>query len=170
MYNGHLYSVINPSPVESLPGIVIDDPERNLTCRDMRKALWARHKAPEMAYMLKHHQVESAFLSRLNCGVRDPPIVRTVWGYVLAPETREAWMELEDAFVKISDLLFASQTNNVEAKMPFDPHWMLPRETGYRLAHRTAAAARNAFGRHRTSPSSRVDGARNVLWPRPPGS
>ena len=75
-YEGCTYCVINPSSEESLPGIATDDPERNLTCRDMRKALWAMDKAPEMAYMLKKYSSESAFLARLNCDSESLRIVK----------------------------------------------------------------------------------------------
>ena len=48
--------------MESLPGIGVEDPELNLTCKDMRKALWALSRAPEMhqqirKFVLKHRQV-----------------------------------------------------------------------------------------------------------------
>ena len=143
-YRDWLYTVVNASEVESVPGIYVEEPETSLGPRDMRKALWAGYRAPEMAYMLKRYSFETAFMARLKCHARELPIVKTEWGYVLADELRVAWAELEDTFAKITDLLLRSQHKNPEAEFPYGAYWPLPRETGYRMAHRTSRGARTA--------------------------
>ena len=143
-FEGEVYTVVNPSKVESLPGIAIEDPEGNLTCRDMRKALWALRRAPEMAYMLKHFNHESAFLGRLQCHPGALPIIKSDLGYVLSQDVRESWERLETALYSVSEVLFAASSNNAEAKMPFDAHWSLPTAFGYRKGHRTSSGARKA--------------------------
>ena len=148
-YNGDVYTVIHPSRVESLPGIPIYDPENNLTCRDMRKALWALGKAPEMAYMLKHYNHESSFLSRLNCDSARLPVVKTDLGYVLRSDIRESWHSLENALKNVCEVLLQSVWGQPEAQFPFEAHWRTPHSCGYRQAHRTSEGARRAALRSR---------------------
>ena len=148
-YENNVYTVINPSPVESLPGLGIIDPQQSLTCRDMRKALWALSEAPEMAYMLKRFTVESAFLSRLDCDKTNIPIVRTPKGYALREDIRASWKRLEDMFVPITHILMNTQHGNPEARVSSSTHWSLPRDCGYLQAHRSGQAARTAAGRSR---------------------
>ena len=59
------------------------------------------------------------------------------WGYALADKPREVWVELKDAFMKVSTLSGILRIQNMEAEMPFDNHWLLPRETGTRQCLRT---------------------------------
>ena len=47
-----MYTVINPTDVESLPGIWNAEPELSLYARECRKALWAAERNPELVYML----------------------------------------------------------------------------------------------------------------------
>lgn len=141
--------MINPSAVESLPGIWIDDPVTNLDCRDMRKALGACRKAPEMAYMLRRRSAETSFLSRLNWEDERLPIVRTQHGYALRSDVRDAWNTLEQTFVVITSVLLESQSRNPEALFPFDAHWPLPADFGYRQPHPDTYRARRAAIRAR---------------------
>ena len=148
-YEEYVYTVVNPSAVESLPGIATDDPEHNLTCRDMRKALWAMDKVPEMAYMLKSFTTESGFMARLNCDAKTLPIVKTGSGYALRQDIRESWYRLEHMFTSITDILMESQRRNAEAATSSDKHWPLPHVCGYLDTHRSAYAARVAALRSR---------------------
>ena len=148
-FEGDVYTVVNPSRVESLPGIPIDDPESNLTCRDLRKAIWALGRAPEMAYMLKHYNHESAFFSRLNWDSRALPIEKTEHGYALRHDVRASWQIIENVLIKICASLLEATQGSPEARFPFDCHWRLPQDHGYRSAHRTSAGARKAALRSR---------------------
>ena len=148
-YEDRVFTVINPGTVESLPGICIDDPVYNLTCADMRKALIACAKAPEMAYMLKRRTIESAFLDRLQWENRYIPIVRCGSGYSLREDVRDAWNTLEQTFLVISNALFQTQIGNPEATLPFDCHWPLPMDCGYLRVHSNAHQARRAAVRAR---------------------
>ena len=139
-YRDWLYTVVNASEAESVPGTYVEEPDTSLGPRDTRKAFWAGYRALKMAYMLKRYSV----MARLKCHARELPIVKTEWGYVLADELRVVWAELEDAFAKTTDLLLRSQHKNPEAKFPYGAYWPLPRETGYRMAHRTSRGARTA--------------------------
>ena len=65
-YNGTLYTAINPSDVDSLPGIPNSDPVYNLKGRELRHAIWVTERCPELAYMVRSYDSESAFLSRLQ--------------------------------------------------------------------------------------------------------
>ncbi|KAL1941688.1 hypothetical protein VTO73DRAFT_7127 [Trametes versicolor] len=80
-FEGRIYTVINPSPVEWLPGVPVADPEANLDLRDLRKALWAVNRGPEMAYMLRSSHPDSCFFARLNFDPRELPVVEKdgVW-------------------------------------------------------------------------------------------
>ena len=148
-FEGDVYTVVNPSRVESLPGIPIHDPESNLTCRDLRKAIWALGRAPEMAYMLKHYNHELAFFSRLNCDSRTLPIEKTEHGYALRHDVRASWQVIENVLIKICATLLEAIHGSPEARFPFDSFWRLPQDHGYRSAHRTSAGASKAALRSR---------------------
>ena len=148
-YEGYTYTVINPSPVESLPGIGIENPEQNLTCKDMRKALWALSRAPEMAYMLKRVSVESAFISRLNFDFHNVPIVKTKGGYILKGDIRTSWQRLEGMFTEITSILDETQRGNPEGNIPWTAYWSYPSDFGYMKVHQTRLSARNAAMRAR---------------------
>ena len=148
-YEGYKYTVVNPSSVEALPGIAIEDPETNLTCKDMRKAIWALAKVPEMAYMLKRHSVESAFMSRLDCETENLPIVKHKQGYVLREDVRTSWQRLEAIFVPITSILMDTQRRSPEGNISWMTHWSLPSEFEYLKVHRTGLSARIAAARSR---------------------
>lgn len=63
VYENVLYLVVNPSDVESLPGIACIDPQDNYESHDMQKATWAMNACPKIVYMLKCYNTESAFLT-----------------------------------------------------------------------------------------------------------
>ena len=67
VHKGQVFTVINYSEIDSLLEIWIDKLEFNLWSRECRKALWATHRNPELAYMLRQSQVESVFLLCLHC-------------------------------------------------------------------------------------------------------
>ena len=79
MYEEYTYTFVNPFHVQSLRIIATDDPEYNLTCKDMRKALQAMNKAPdsEMAYMLKSFSAESTSMACLSCDDNTFSILKT---------------------------------------------------------------------------------------------
>ena len=141
--------MVNPSAEEALPGLVPEDPEKNLTCRDMRKVLWALNKAPEMAYMLKSYSSECEFMARLNCDADTLRIVRVKDGYRLHEDIQNSWCRLEEMFVAITGSLMDSQRHNPEVVYSWDAHWTLPNACGYLQTHRSAAAARSAAMRSR---------------------
>lgn len=60
-YNGVIYTVIHPTPVQHLPGYPIVDPHLNLDGRDLRQPLFAANKCPEIAYMVRNFKTENAF-------------------------------------------------------------------------------------------------------------
>ncbi|KAH9935195.1 uncharacterized protein BXZ73DRAFT_100581 [Epithele typhae] len=92
-YEGFTFTVINPSAVESLPGLIVSDPHLNLTPRDLRKAVWATNRAPELAYMLKKIRKESPILAGVSSSLL--PIVNTTNGYMLQPNVINDWRILE---------------------------------------------------------------------------
>ena len=108
-YLGEVYTVINPSRIESLPGIPIVDPHENVSRKDLRKASWATNVGPEAAYMLKRYGDESAFLSRLDFDASTLPIVKVDAGYVLAPNVQKAWSTTEQCFRKAADILLRAK-------------------------------------------------------------
>ena len=137
--------------MESLPGIPVHDPEANLQCRDMCKALWALSKAPEMAYMLRSFKAETSFLARLRMHTEDVPIVKTDKGYALAPDVIDSWRALESVLVAFSDTLLSVAYASPEAKFPFDAFWPLPKDFGYRQVHAVRASAHAAAMRARNA-------------------
>ncbi|KAI0349115.1 hypothetical protein OH77DRAFT_193670 [Trametes cingulata] len=148
-FEGRLYTVINYSPVEWLPGIPLADPERNLDLRDLRKALWAVNRAPEMAYMLRRSHADGQFFARLSINSRDLPIAEKDGAWFVLSDVRERWKSLENSLLHISNVLLERTRNLPEAKFPCDPHWPLPREMGYLQNHRSLDAAKRALWKSR---------------------
>ena len=125
------------------------DPEHSLDVRDMRKALWAVDRAPEMAYMLRTEHRNASFLARLHINAANPPVVRAGDGWVLEDRVRCSWSDLEDVLLFISNTLLSASSSLPEARFPFNSHWALPRTTGYRDAHKSFRAARHSLWRAR---------------------
>nr|VWO99258.1 N/A [Ganoderma boninense] len=149
-FENQCFTVINPSRVDFLPGIRVGDPDQNLTARDLRKAVWAIDKSPEMAYMLRSSHSDSSLLLRLNCDPRKPPIVTTEKKrYALSEDVLTAWMDLEQSLYAVSETLLLHISKIPEAKFPFDAFWPLPSECGYRKEHPTFQSARKAVLRSR---------------------
>ncbi|OCH84639.1 hypothetical protein OBBRIDRAFT_839545 [Obba rivulosa] len=145
MYNGNIFTVINPSAVEWLPGIPIVDPDDNLDLRDLRRALWAANRAPEMAYMLRSTHNDGRFFSRLNFDHRALPIVKEGSAWVIDKEVQEKWSRLENSLFYTSDILLQATRNLPEAKFPLDPHWPLPHAMGYLHTHTQHSATVHAL-------------------------
>lgn len=149
-YEDTLYTVVNLSNVESLPGIGCIDPQDNYTSREMRKALWATNTCPEMAYMLKRYDTESAFLARLNVDPKAVRIVKYDTGYMLNPEIQKSWYALENSLRFVSTALLNVALPNPEARFSLDSSfWPLPSERGYRKVHKSEYLARKAAGQSR---------------------
>ena len=90
-YDGTLYTAINPSDVDSLPGIPNSDPVYNLKGRELRHAIWVTERCPELAYMVRSYDSESAFLSRLQVDPRHVSIQRSGNDYFLSQDLRASW-------------------------------------------------------------------------------
>ncbi|PIL29417.1 hypothetical protein GSI_09469 [Ganoderma sinense ZZ0214-1] len=73
-YENSLYTVVNPSVLESLPGMPLLEPE-TLDALDIWKAL-ALLKCPELAYAPRDHHFTCDLLKRLNCHMNDLPLVK----------------------------------------------------------------------------------------------
>lgn len=148
VHEGQVFTVINYSEVDSLPGIWIDEPEFNLWSRECRKALWAAHRNPELAYMLRQSRVESAFLARLHCDPAHLPITRVQMkdyvGYSLTRETVGAWRVIEDSLIKVAEYLIDEANPSPEARFPFDAFWANPRSYNYDAVHRTLQGVRDS--------------------------
>ncbi len=146
-FEGQLYTVVNPSDRESLPGIPNSDPEFNLCGRELRHAIWLTERNPELAYMLTRYDAESAFLARLSIDPKNVPLVRSGNGYALDPKVQESWGRLEQLLLYVSNVLLRATNKRPEAKFPFDAFWHEPLEYGYRNIHPHDVAARRAIGK-----------------------
>ena len=117
-----MYTVINPTDVESLPGIWNAEPELSLYARECRKALWASERNPELAYMLRQPRMESAFLARLHCDPDHLPIERVQTkdyvGYALKLETVKTWQVIEGSLIKAAEYLRPKD----KKRAPRDPY------------------------------------------------
>lgn len=126
------------------------DPERNFTARDLRKAVWAVDKGPEMAYMLRSSHSDSSLLARLNCDPRNPPIITTgKKRFALSQNVLTTWKDLEHCLCAVSEVLLLHISKIPEAKFPFDAFWPLPSDCGYQKDYATFPSARNAVLRSR---------------------
>ncbi|KAL1946012.1 hypothetical protein VTO73DRAFT_2014, partial [Trametes versicolor] len=148
-FEGRIYTVINPSPVEWLPGIPVADPEANLDLRDLRKALWAVNRGPEMAYMLRSSHPDGRFFARLNFDPRKLPVVEKDGVWSVERGMQDQWARLENSLTYICNILFRSVDTLPEAKFPLDAHWPFPREIGYLHYHKTHGAAARALWKAR---------------------
>ncbi len=151
-FEHRVFSVVNPCDVESLPGIPIIDPQNNLDTRDLRKAVWATNACPEIAYMLKRYDTESAFLARLNVDPKRVSVVkyesRSVSGYILNPDVQKAWYALENSLTFITNKLLSVAINGLESKLPVDAsYWPSPSDWGYTMVHKDERSARRAVAK-----------------------
>ena len=146
-YDGTLYTAINPSDVDSLPGIPNSDPVYNLKGRELRHAIWVTERCPELAYMVRSYDSESAFLSRLQVDPRHVSIQRSGNDYFLSQDLRASWARLENTLGSVTEYLLQSASGKPEAKFPFDCFWPMPKECGYQSAHSTPDLARRACAR-----------------------
>ncbi|KAI0741225.1 hypothetical protein C8Q76DRAFT_791569 [Earliella scabrosa] len=139
-HDRRIFTAINFSKVDSLPGIWISDPEQNLFARECRKALWATERNPEIAYMLRKSQVESAFLLRLQCDPARLPIVRVKMpdyvGYLLTADTINAWRAIEGSLLQVITILSDAMDGHAEHRMPFNVFWSLPSQHNYHTVFR----------------------------------
>lgn len=147
-YNGVIYAVIHPTPVQHLPDYPIIDPHLNLDGRDLRQPLFATNKCPEIAYMVRHFKTENAFLARLHCDCDTVHLVKinsgSTRGYMLAPSVAKSRRSLEDCLLRTSDILFDTVCGRPEMSFPFDSFWPNPSEYRYKDVHPTEAAAKAA--------------------------
>ena len=146
-YDGLRFTVINPSDVDSLPGIPNDNPPYNLRGRELRKAIWVTERCPELAYVLRKFDTESAFFARLAIDPKYVPLSEVEGGYMLDAGVMQAWWKLESLLIHVSDFLLQHAYGRPEAKFPFDPFWPSPSECGYRKTHKQAHHARQAAAR-----------------------
>ena len=138
---------VHPREVESLPGIPVIDPHLNLEFRDLRRAIWAVNKAPELAYVLRNRHTRLLDCADLN--PKDLPLVKIAGGWAVKQETREAWWNMERILVSSCEALRASTRGHPASKFPFDAHWPLPSETGYKDIYRSYQHARIALWKSR---------------------
>ncbi|KAI0652706.1 hypothetical protein C8Q79DRAFT_1005879 [Trametes meyenii] len=146
-YDRRIFTVVNPSPVEWLPGNVVVDPENSLDLRDLRKALWAVGRAPEMAYMLRSSHAESRFFSRLVIDKgKSLPIVEVDGIWTVQEALRASWSRLEGSLLYIWGILSAKTARLPEARFPDpDPYWALPQDMGYMGRHKSRSAVVHAL-------------------------
>ena len=136
--------------MDFLPGIRVGDPDQNLNAKDLRKAVWAVDKGPEMAYMLRSSHADSSLLARLNCDPRNPPIITTdKKRFALRDDVFGAWRSLKQALYTVSEILLLHMSTLSEAKFAFNTFWPLPSDCGYRIDHATFPSARYAVLRSR---------------------
>ena len=138
---GQDFTVINHSSVEWLPGIPVHNPDETLDSRDLRKALWAVNRAPEMAYMLRRSHEVDRFFARLRVDHHNPPITQISGWWVVEARVCDRWSQLEDALLYTCNILFQKTRPLTEAHFPPDSHWPLPRRMGYLNCHHTPEAA-----------------------------
>nr|VWP00843.1 Lipoyl synthase (EC (Lip-syn) (LS) (Lipoate synthase) (Lipoic acid synthase) (Sulfur insertion protein LipA) [Ganoderma boninense] len=149
-FENQCFTVVNPSPVDFLPGIRVGDPDQSYTSKDLRKAVWAINKGPEMAYMLRSSHTDSSLLARLSCDPRNPPIVTTEnKHFALRQDVLGTWKDLEQNLYAVSEMLLSHISKIPEAKFAFDAFWPLPRDCGYQKDHTTFPSARYAVLRSR---------------------
>ena len=107
LFEDKLYTVVNPSVVESLPTIALAQPE-TLLAPSLRRALLAT-KCPELAYAPRNHHFTCNFLERLNCRVNNLPIVedtqRTTKRWRLKPVDATRMSSLSRCLDYVSDEL-----------------------------------------------------------------
>ena len=139
--------MINPSEIDSLPGIPNENPPYNLRGRELRKAIWVIERCPELAYILRKFDTESAFFARLAIDPKHVPLAQVDGGYMLDPEVMKAWLNLESILTHVSNFLLQHSSGRPEAKFPFDSFWPSPTECGYRKTHKDAHVARVAAAR-----------------------
>ena len=142
--------MVNPSNVESLPGLAPEDPEQSFEAADLRKALWAVGRCPELAYAPKSHRFTCSLLERLNCYVNDIPLIRTKeWtkeGWMLNPKAQKSWHMLELALHRIINILTAASASLPEAQFHgIEPFWSPPMQFGYLKVHSDSRQARQAI-------------------------
>ena len=148
--------MVNPSNVESLPGLAPEDPELSFEAADLRKALWAVGRCPELAYAPKSHQFTCSLLERLNCYVNDIPLIRTKeWtkeGWMLNPKAQKSWHMLELALHRIINILTAASASSPEVQFRgIEPFWSPPTQFGYLKVHSDSRQARQAIKASRTA-------------------
>ncbi|OJT07017.1 hypothetical protein TRAPUB_2129 [Trametes pubescens] len=148
-FEGRIYTVINPSPVEWLPGNPVADPEANLDLRDLRKALWAVNRGPEMAYMLRSSHTDGRFFARLHIDPQKLPVIKKGEVWTVDKELQNQWARLEGSLIYISNILLQAVHGLPESKFPFDAHWPFPHELGYLENHKSHGAAARAVWKAR---------------------
>ncbi|KAI1782627.1 hypothetical protein LXA43DRAFT_1068453 [Ganoderma leucocontextum] len=128
-----LYTVVNPSVVEPLPGLTLAEP-KTLDASEIRKAL-CTIKCPELAYAPRHHDFTGNLLEQLNCRVNDLPLMwDTQWmtvGWKLNGHTTDVWYKLEKSLYYIIGLL-EDHTHNFREKLTgLDLFGQPPSSCGY---------------------------------------
>ncbi|PIL36547.1 hypothetical protein GSI_00236 [Ganoderma sinense ZZ0214-1] len=145
-YENSLYTVVNPSVLESLPGMPLLEPE-TLDASDIRKAL-ALLKCPELAYAPRDHHFTCDLLKRLNCHMNDLPLIKaqqwTRTGWKLNPDTEAAWYTLESVLHYVINILDRHVHCTAEKTSGFDIHWPPPSSFGYHTVQKTEVLARAA--------------------------
>ncbi|KAM5534253.1 hypothetical protein V8D89_012078 [Ganoderma adspersum] len=146
LFEDKLYTVMNPSVVESLPTITLAQPEM-LLAPSLRRALLVT-KCPELAYAPCNHHFTCNFLECLNCRVNNLPIVedtqRTMKRWRLNPTTEAAWDSLEHTLFYIINILDNHTLDRREKIVGFNPFWPPPSDCGYHQAHNNERTARYA--------------------------
>ena len=141
---GSEFTVVNASDVEFRPTIPNADPPYNLRGRELRRAIWLVERCPELAYMLKSFDRESALLASLQVNPKHIAIIRQGSRWVLDPAVVEAWAMLESHLLRVTDTLLQHVANRNEYCFPFDAYWLNPTECGYKQRWADQQAARSA--------------------------
>ncbi|TFK78322.1 hypothetical protein K466DRAFT_570916, partial [Polyporus arcularius HHB13444] len=146
-YDKMLVTVINPSEVDSLPGIPIADPPDSLRGRELRHAIWAIDRCPELAYMRRRYETESTFLTFLRVDPTCVPLRKVDGGFTLSRDVCLAWERLENVLLAMCEMLLQDVYGKPEAKFPLDPFWPHPSDCGYKHVHKFEHHARAAAAR-----------------------
>ena len=141
---GSEFTVVNASDVEFRPTIPNADPPNNLCGRELRRAIWLVQRCPELAYMLKSFDCESALLASLQVNPKHIAIIRRGNRWVLDPVVVEAWAMLESHLLCVTDTLLQHVANRDEYCFPFDAYWPNPTECGYKQEWADQQVARSA--------------------------
>ena len=127
-----LYTVMNPSVMESLPTITLAQPEM-LLAPSFQQALLVT-KCPELAYAPHNHHFTCNFLECLNCCINNLLIVEDTQcmtkQWRLNPTMEAAWDSLEHVLFYIINILDNHTLDWQEKIIEFNLFWLPPSDCG----------------------------------------
>ncbi len=128
-----------------MPTTSNDNPENNLSFKDIVRPQNARRIAPELAYVLRSVPTSDPLLGRLS---PRPELLRPVKyanGWALHDDVRLAWVKLEKGLALVSELLLTLRNSKEASCVVRSTHWSFPSTFGYQNVHRTPQRASAAI-------------------------